>query len=221
MNEKRLFNYLKRQPKAALLTLLWRAYDEMSVEQKYNVFGAILREAPALPVNRKDLLKRIKTFHADSLAGEYYAPFDINSKNFMYIPEETKEWFETLGDLLEECARLTEEGDHPSAVKGFDLLYDLVGQMENGEEIVFADEYGSWMITADEKKCIAAYLTSLSVIANPEAYTKTALRLIRRDGLQSFSDKVYESAVRVATEEQRAYLKAEIERRNIRTAPMR
>jgi hypothetical protein len=180
-----------------------------------------LREAPALPVDRKDLLKRIKTFHTASLAGEYYAPFVIDSKNFMHIPEETKEWFDTLGNLLGECVRLTGRGDHYSAVKGFDLLYDLVDQMENGEEIVFADEYGSWMITADEKNCIAAYLTSLSAIASPEAYTETALRLIRRDGLQSFSGKVYESAVRVATEEQTASLKAEIERQNIRTAPKR
>lgn len=221
MNDKQLFNYLKREPKKELLILLQRACDEMSVDQKYNVFGAILRESPTLPVNSKDLLKRIKTFYTDSLAGEYYAPFDINSKNFMHIPEETKEWFDTIGDLLEECARLTEQGDYSLAVEGFGLLYDLIEQMEKGEEIVFADEYGSWMIRADKKKCTAAYLTSLSAIASPEAFADRAIHLIRRDGLHSFSDKVYESAVRVSTKEQRIYLKAEIERQNIRTTPKR
>jgi len=33
-----------------------------------------------------------------SLAGHYDEPFSINTKNWIYVPEETKEWFEEMGD---------------------------------------------------------------------------------------------------------------------------
>ncbi len=89
--------------------------------------------------------------------------------------------------------------------------------MEHGDEIVFADEYGSWMIPGGTKKFTAAYLSSLSAIVSPEVYTNAAIDLIRRDWRQSFSDKVYESAIRAANKDQRAHLKVEIMRQNIRT----
>jgi hypothetical protein len=44
--------------------------------------------------------------------GYYYAPFDINSKNFSDIPEETDAWFDEVSDYLEDSSRLTDQGDH-------------------------------------------------------------------------------------------------------------
>ncbi len=38
------------------------------------------------------------------------------------------------------------------AVQCFKLLHELIDKMEDGDEIVFADEYGTWMITGDEKR---------------------------------------------------------------------
>jgi hypothetical protein len=40
--------------------------------------------------------------------------------------------------------------------------------MERGEEIVFADEYGSWMIPGDEKTFVQAYVTSLAAVETPD-----------------------------------------------------
>ena len=88
--------------------------------------------------------------------------------------------------------------------------------MEAGEEIVFADEIGSWMIPGDEKRYIAAYLKSLATTATPEAFAAVVLPLLRRDSHQSFTGQVYQSAIRVATKEQRAYLEAEVERQRIK-----
>jgi hypothetical protein len=93
--------------------------------------------------------------------------------------------------------------------------------MEKGDEIVFADEFGSWMIPGDEKKFIAAYLSSLAVVASPESFTTTALPLLKRDSTYSFSCQVYATAVRVANKEQLAKLKAEIKRQNVRTTSKR
>jgi hypothetical protein len=148
----------------------------------------------------------------------YYAPFNINSKNWMHVPEETKEWFEELGDLLQSSVQLTVQNDHLHAVACFGILYQLIEAMENGEEIVFSDEIGSWMIPGDEKECIAAYMTSLAATATPEEFTTTALPLLRRDSWQSFSTQAYPSAIRAADKAQREYLEAEIKRQKIRTA---
>jgi hypothetical protein len=221
VNEKRLLEVLQHQPSSALLDLLQHAYREMSVQQRRAVFGAIDKAVPAASVTGTEVVKRSKIFRDDSLGGKYYAPFALNSQNFTHIPEETQEWFEVLGDLLEESAKLTAQGEHSVAVECFGLLYELIGHMEKGEEIVFADEVGSWMIPGEEKKYLAAYLSSLARVVTPEAFTATVLPLIQRDGLQSFSGQVYSVAMRVANKDQGASLKAEVKRQKVRTTLQR
>ena len=89
--------------------------------------------------------------------------------------------------------------------------------MEQGEEIVFADELGSWMIQGDQKAYVAAYLTSLAAIATPEEFATAAVWLIKRDSYQSFSDQVYPTALRLANDTQKEHLEAELQCRQIRT----
>jgi len=88
--------------------------------------------------------------------------------------------------------------------------------MEDGEEIVFADEYGTWMITGDEKRFVKSYLTSLSATSTPEEYAIGAIPLIIRDNYESFHNKVYFTALKIAGEEQKAQLKMEVEKQKIR-----
>lgn len=93
--------------------------------------------------------------------------------------------------------------------------------MEWGEEIVFADELGSWMILGDEKQYMAAYLTSLAAISTPEAFTEQVVPLLQRDRLHSFANQVYSKALKVANPEQTQHLKAEIKRQQIQTSKSR
>jgi hypothetical protein len=217
MDKTRLFEYLSVQDAPCLLELLSKAYDQMDIDQRRWVFGRLVEELPLGPIDGEVLLDEVEEFKRESLAGVYYAPFNINSKNYMHIPEETDEWFERLGDLLKASGQLTAQGDHLHAVACFGILYELIGAMENGEEIVFADEFGSWMIPGDEKLYVAAYLASLAATATPEEFSAIALSLIRRDSWQSFSTQAYPAATRVADEAQRTYLDAEIERQNVQT----
>lgn len=200
-----------------MLALLSAAYDQMEYDQRQVVFGNLVRSLPPAPVDGEVLLGEVESFQRESLAGLYYAPFDVNSKNFMHIPEETSEWFERLGDLLQASRQLTAQGDHSHAVACFGMLYKLVDALDAGEEIVFGDEIGSWMIPGDEKQYVAAYMTSLAATATPEEFTAVALPLIRRDSWQSFMTQAYASAVRAADEAQRAHLEREIQRQKIRT----
>jgi hypothetical protein len=165
------------------------------------------------------VLQEIEQFRQDSLSRKYYAPFNMNSKNYTQIPEKTRGWFSQLGQFLTNSMVLTDQGNHASAVACFGLLYELILAMENGKEIVFAEEVGSWMIQVDEKKVMAAYLNSLAAVASPEQYAAMAVPLIKRDSRQSFSGQVYPVALRAATKAQKAILLAEIERQQIKTEP--
>jgi len=154
MNKERLFEYVKTQNQSKLLELLSLAFDTMDTNQRDDVFGKTVKEVPPSPVDGKERLTCIKQFCEKSKAGFYYAPFEVNSKNFSQIPEETDAWFDEISDYLEDSSRLTDQGEHEMAVQCFKLLHELVDKMEDGDEIVFADEYGTWMITGDEKRFV-------------------------------------------------------------------
>ena len=97
MDKSSLFSFLKKQGLASLLSLLESAYDTMNTNQRRKVFGSLPLEVDIPEIDEAQLSKKVKKFYDESLKGVYYAPFDVNSKNFMNIPEETEEWFEKLG----------------------------------------------------------------------------------------------------------------------------
>ncbi|PCI29453.1 MAG: hypothetical protein COB67_04140 [SAR324 cluster bacterium] len=213
MNKTELFNFLETRDCTILLDLLQVAYDEMNTTQRHMVFGELIKKMPPSVVNGSTLFKEIVFFHQESLSGYYYAPFDINSKNFSHIPEETEEWFDRLSDLLQKSMLLTKQDEHPSAVKCFKILYKLIEHMEQGDEIIFAEEYGDWMIQGDQKAFARAYLTSLAATTTPSDFTETAIPLIKND--ISCVNKIYASALAVANREQKALLNKELQARRI------
>jgi hypothetical protein len=216
MDKDILFVYLKKQGSAKLLSLLESAYHTMNTNQRRKVFGSLPLESGGSKIDELKLLKKIRTFYDESLNGLYYAPFDINSKNFMHIPEETEEWFEKLGEFLESATKVSKKGNHKIAVECFKILYELIDEMVEGDEIIFADEYGTWMIPGDEKTFIQAYLHSLSIMATPDEFTEVAIPLLDRDSHESLTKKVYKSVIKVASKEQKKTIDAEIKKKGIR-----
>lgn len=219
MNKKQLFAFFREQEPPALLSFLEAAFDEMKTDQREAVFGQAIRKAKPLHVDGPSLLEQVRQFEHESMAGRYFAPFDINSKNYMHVPEETKAWFERLGDLLTDTELLSRQGDHADAVACFRILYELVEAMCRGEEIIFADEYGTWMIPVDEKRNIGAYLKSRAATSTAEEYAAAALPLIRRDSCESFSKNTFSAAIAAANKAQKASLTAEVVRQGVRTEP--
>ena len=125
INEDELFKLLKRQTKATLLELLYSAYYEANNQQNWHIFGDLIKKSRPLKTTAKEIIKESEEFYKDSLAGLYYALFNINSKNFSHIPEETEQWFKKLGDLLKSSTQLTKQKEHISAVESFKILYEL------------------------------------------------------------------------------------------------
>ena len=189
MNKQQLFALLEKQPPSKILELLKDSYSKMSAEQRKLIFGQLVKRPKSIIIVTKNVIKEVNQFYEDSLGGRYYAPFDINSKNFRYIPEETEEWFSRIGELLIDSVKLSERGEDVAAVECFKLLNELIERMSDGEEIVFADEYGTWMIPDDEKTRIKAYATSLAKVATSEEFAKAMLPIIYRDSYESLDRK--------------------------------
>jgi hypothetical protein len=216
VNEQEVFACLQKQKKAVLLDYLRDTYRQMTAEQRREVFAHAVRKPKAV-VDADGLRHAIEQFRSDSLARKYYTPFNINSKNWMHRPEQTRAWCDLFGRFVADASLLTAWGEHAEAVACFAMLSDLVEALDSGREIIFAEEAGSWMIPRDKKAWLKAYLTSLAATAPPEAFTAAALPLLRRDSYQSFSGHVYAAALEVANPQQRAHLEAAVQQQKIRT----
>lgn len=94
-----------------------------------------------------DIIEAFKDFKRRSLAGEYYAPFEINSKNFIYVPPETDMWFSELGRWVDVACKAALAGNLLLAKPILDGCMFLLDEMSN-DRIVFADEYGEWMLVS-------------------------------------------------------------------------
>ena len=136
MNKERLFEYVKTQNQSKLLELLSLAFDTMTTNQRHDVFGKTAKEVPPSSVDGEEILTTIEQFYEKSMAGYYYAPFDINSKNFSDIPEETDAWFDEISDYLEDSSRLTDQGEHEMEAWGRTLDYKLVQRLNNDTQLV-------------------------------------------------------------------------------------
>lgn len=180
MNKEKLFAYLEKQKPSEVMKLLDDCFSCMKSRDIRNVFGHLeeifLTE---LKIDGELVLENVRKFMEDSLNGVYYAPFDINSKNYMDVPEETDMWFEKLGELLIESSHLSKQGNHVYAVQCFGILFELINKL-GSEDIAFADELGMWMLPIREEPCIRAYLESAASTLDPDDYVKAILRVLPR-----------------------------------------
>ncbi len=139
----------------------------MSASQRRLVFGDVAPEPRKAP-DGEALRQEIDQFRRDSLARKYYAPFNVNSRNYMDIPEKTSEWCDRFAQFVKGATRLTARGKHAEAVSCFTILEELQEALDDGKEIIFAEEAGSWMIPVDEKAWRKAYKTSLPAVGAPK-----------------------------------------------------
>ena len=191
----------------------------MTAKLRRAVFADAVRQPVKATIDGNQLRQEIDQFRRDSLARKYYAPFNVNSKNYRDIPEKTEEWCDRFAQFVADVSKLTAKAEHAQAVSCCAMLYELVEAVDSGKEIIFAEEAGNWMIPTEEKALLKTYLTSLAATATPEAFTAVALPMLQRDSGHSFAGQVYTAALKVANPQQKAHLQAEVKRRQIRTGP--
>jgi len=229
MDKEIIFQALADQQAPVLLDLLSRVYDQMTDEQRHVVFGlhggkvlqlfADEEKQGSYEVDGELLREAVDEFKEASLAGAYWAAFNVNSKNYMQVPAETVEWLDRLAEMLGDTCVLTEQGDHALAVACFGPLFMLIDELDRGTEIVWFEERGSWRLDADKIRCWHAYMTSLAASATPEKFAQTVVALIRRRVWQSSDTQGYEAAIRAATPAQREQLDAELRLQNVHAGP--
>src|SRR5438270_11321089 len=102
----------------------------MDADQRRAVFGDAVRKPVKAPSGGDEVREEIDEFRRDSLARRYYAPFDMNSKNFRHIPGRTREWCSLFARFVADASTLTARGEHAQAVACFAMLYELLEALD-------------------------------------------------------------------------------------------
>lgn len=216
INKATLFEAIDKMERTALLQLLQDAFENMNERTQRAVFGEIYKVHTKSERTPDDLLADIEAFYSRSLLGHYYAPFRINSKNFMDVPEETEEWFDKLGYYLDFTSELVAEKQYEAGIQCFKLLFELIDKMGDGEEIVFADELGDWMITT-KTDYVEHYIIAVTHAAETTTeYVAALIPRLQEDSYFSFYNKVYKKIKKHASKEQLQAINTAIEEHSIR-----
>jgi hypothetical protein len=134
-------------------------------------------------VDRPDkLLARVRSFERTSLAGDYYDPFDVNSKNCMNKSSGTIAWIAECNRLLGLCVVQAQAGDAAEARQSFDIIFGLLDEIDacRDDIIFFADEAGAWQVGVDWEKLLPSWFKVLSATAKPDEYAKRVVDLLNR-----------------------------------------
>ncbi|MEM6318979.1 MAG: hypothetical protein AAF960_15000 [Bacteroidota bacterium] len=216
IDKSKLFEAIQQLEKSELIALLDRTFTKMDGATQRNTFGPLFKQHTKKERTPEKLLADIEAFYKKSVDGYYYAPFDVNSKNFSDIPEETDEWFDEIADYLDFASELVEEKQYAMGLKCLNLLMELIDKMESGEEIVFADELGSWMLSTEEDYIEKYILVVSKEVSSVDEYVELLIPRIKSDSFFSFYDKVYQKVKKHANAEQLKAIKAAVKQQNIR-----
>jgi hypothetical protein len=128
------------------------------------------------------LLARVRSFERTSLAGEYYDPFDVNSKNCMDKSSGTIGWIAECNRLLDLCVVQAQTGDAAEARQSFDIIFGLLDEIDacRDDIIFFADEAGAWQVGVDWERLLPSWFKVLSATAKPDEYAKRVVDLLNR-----------------------------------------
>ena len=151
-----------------------------------------------------DLLRTVRQFHRDSLAGRYYQDFRVNSRNYMEKSRGTETFIAEHSRLVEACLRAEQNGEFETAAEGLELLIDLMRGIDQGRDdiVFFADEAGSWQVGVPWDRVLPAWFRSLSPTTEAYEWAETVV-----DALNDFAsyqmDEILAAAREAATAEQR------------------
>jgi hypothetical protein len=149
----------------------------------------------------------VEAFARASLAGGYYDPFDVDSRNFNQRSAGTLSWTAECRRLFERCAR-ADSSAAPTEVRGaFDILFGLLDRVDEclDDVVFFADEGGSWQVGVDWEVVLPAWFTVLAAAAEPEEFARHVVERVRRH-CSYRAVELFAIAGTVATPVQRAAL---------------
>ena len=199
MQKEILIKALKKQTKEELISLLLDSYEIMNNAKRYEIFNPIYDHEVEPKFNASKIYSSVKKFYDDSISKKYYAPFAINSKNYSYVPEKTELWCDMIADLFRKTIELHHHEQHELTVKCFDMLFYLQENM--CEEIVFADELGTWMIPIKQSEIIPKFIESAAKVSKPNEFKNQIKMLMFIDDYDFKKEKVFNKAMKAGSKE--------------------
>ena len=147
LDKQQLRILILKASREELIQYLDTCLEEMTDGQIDAVFGGLYYEQVIQKMQPHVVLEQIKEFLKDSLAGVYYAPFAMNSKNFDWVPPQTEAWYSELSTWLDRSCELVEQGHLKIGKECLDICFQLIDK-QSDDDTVFAHELGDWMIHA-------------------------------------------------------------------------
>jgi len=128
---------------------------------------------------RTDLFGEVEDFKTRSLASGFYEGFSVHSKNCAELSKGTRAWIAGCCRLFESLIEMSAKGDPAKVAAAFEVLFDLLRRIDEGEEILFfADEGGSWQVGVDWKRVLPAWFKCLSRTTSAEEYARRVEQVV-------------------------------------------
>jgi hypothetical protein len=175
------------------------------IARKYLDLKRLRPDAPTAA--KVTLIEEVRRFAKASLAGEYYASFDVNSRNCTEKSAGTSAWISTFRRLLDHCVTDAKQENPAEVRQAMDLLFGLLDRIDECRDdiIFFADEAGSWQVGVDWARVLPVWFKVLSLTAEPQEYAQRITGLLAHH-YNYGRDKMLTVARRLATPPQRKAL---------------
>jgi hypothetical protein len=133
-------------------------------------------------VASQSLLAEVLAFRKASLAGGYYEEIPNPARNRAQNSRGTLSWIADFRRLLDGCVAESHITSSRDACQAFQILFALLGRLddETAEEILFAEECGSWIVGIEWKRVLPAWFRVLAVTAEPTEYDRHTKAIINR-----------------------------------------
>ena len=130
----------------------------------------------------QSLLAEVLAFQRASSAGEYYQEVPNAARNCAENSRGTLSWIADFRRLLDGCVAESNITRSRDICQAFQILFALLDRLddETAEEILFAEECGSWMVGIEWKRVLPAWFRCLAVTAEPTEYARRVETIINR-----------------------------------------
>jgi hypothetical protein len=130
----------------------------------------------------RSLLAEVLAFQTASLAGEYYQESPNAARNHAENSRGTLSWITDYRRLLDGCVAESNIPSSRDTCQAFQILFALLDRLDNetAEEILFAEECGSWMVGIEWKRVLPVWFRVLAVTAEPTAYAVRVEAIVNR-----------------------------------------
>lgn len=132
---------LRRLPRGDLLIIAERATELVAKSKLKTLLGNFvslkaLAQTSSVSLN---IIDEVRRFHTDSLRGQYYEAFDVNSKNYTEKSKGTQAFIAEFDRLAGKCIQAAKSGPRAAARQAFELLFDILVKIDQcDDEIVFS-----------------------------------------------------------------------------------